>query len=290
MAQRPNTPFSAPYEDIVSDFSARGIPTNSPGFFDHPAFLKIERDQPSYLNNYARFVQAQPYSEEYLARARREIPEIARLLHRELLADGRQGACIDLTMMLGKALNQEGFWNYQTKGGLTLSFPRTSGITPKYFWPADSHNPGTGHSWLVAPPFAVIDLTIKQQHHTEGAQYLPEYVLTEETDPVAGALDDVASPEIRASAVRRGIPLSAILTRLYPSIEPFWRVFPPQAFRFGELTLKYVATGVSAPDSPHDHPGAWKCNGRRAGQMYQEVILPHLRQFREAAGASRPAQ
>ena len=52
-------------------------------------------------------------------------------------AEGRLGACIDLSMVLSRILDAEGIWNYVVKGSLTLTFPRSVQPGPIYFWPID---------------------------------------------------------------------------------------------------------------------------------------------------------
>lgn len=274
--------FTEPYTAIAADFSARGIRTDAPGFYDDPAFVAVEQRQTDYLNNYAKFVQDRPYDDAYLARASREIPEVVALLHQELVADGRLGACVDISITLTKALNREGFWNYQTKGGLTIDFPRTSGIGTRYFWPFDRGNFTTGHSWIVAPPFLVIDLSIKLQPHKSGKDYLPDYVLATEAKAVKASVVDVASPEARADYRARGIPELKLLARQLPHIAPFWRVFSPREILHDDVKLKYVATGVGVPATAEDQLGDWQCNGRRAGELYAEIIQPRLRTLRGA--------
>ncbi|NQY07473.1 MAG: hypothetical protein HRT68_15070, partial [Flavobacteriaceae bacterium] len=72
-------------EKIISNFKKHNIDTSKPGFYDEPNFLKVEQNNPEYLNNYARFVQEKKYSDEYLDKARKVIPLIADELHKELL-------------------------------------------------------------------------------------------------------------------------------------------------------------------------------------------------------------
>lgn len=150
-------------ERVIEELAARGISTANPGFFDQPAFRAAEEGDPEYLCNYARFIDARHYTPEYLDRARREIPEIAEPLHQALKRDGRLGACIDLSMVLSRILEREGFWNYMVSGCLTQTFPSKYGFPPRYIWAVDRGNAKAPHVWVVAPPFLVVDLTVSMQ-------------------------------------------------------------------------------------------------------------------------------
>lgn len=143
--------------------------------------MKIERYDRDYLINYARFVQTQEYDEEYKKRAIKEIPFIAALINQELIRDGRQGACVDVSMALSRILEAEGFWNYIVNVSLTLAFSASSNVLNKYFWAVDPTNKSNnGHVWVAAPPFNIIDLTIRQQPYTHREKdYLPDMIISQ---------------------------------------------------------------------------------------------------------------
>ncbi len=88
--------YTAGFEKIAADFKQRGILTDKPGFYDHPKFLEAESLDPDFLNNYAAYVATQPYSTDYLLRARDIINRVSRTLYKELETNGRVGACIDI--------------------------------------------------------------------------------------------------------------------------------------------------------------------------------------------------
>ena len=56
-------------ERLQQEFADANIPTDQPGFHQYPAFIRREQKDPQYLDNYARFVQQQPYSLSYLDHA-----------------------------------------------------------------------------------------------------------------------------------------------------------------------------------------------------------------------------
>ncbi len=114
--------YSADFQSVLNDFINHNIPIDSPGFYDNPNFINIENKNPTYLSNYAQFVQLRPYSQAYLIQAESTIIQIANLLRHELVSDGRLGACLDVCMVLSRILEREGIWNYLVQGALTLDF------------------------------------------------------------------------------------------------------------------------------------------------------------------------
>jgi hypothetical protein len=144
--------YDADLRALESDFRRRGIDTSTPGFYDHPAFVAAEQRDNTFLNRYARYVDVRQHPEDYIHRASVEIPVIAETLHGILVQDARQGACVDMSGVLSRTLDREGFWNYVVKGSLTITFPTHSGIGQRYFRTVDRGNFVAGHAWVVAPP------------------------------------------------------------------------------------------------------------------------------------------
>ena len=180
------------FEEMRISFLTKGICIDKPGFYDEPNFLKIEKDYPEFLNCYASYVQSQPYSDEYLKNAKENIPLIVNALNNELIQDGRQGACIDISSLLSKILEHEGYWNYIVKGSLTISFPESSKIKPTYYWSFDTGRFEAGHAWVFAPPYKVIDISIKQQKQPENElEYIPNFVLAENVSPCNMTVMDI---------------------------------------------------------------------------------------------------
>jgi hypothetical protein len=52
------------------------------------------------LDDYAEYVETRPLSTDYIERAHREIPVIIDILKKEMVADGREGACIDASIIV----------------------------------------------------------------------------------------------------------------------------------------------------------------------------------------------
>src|ERR1700733_8321462 len=117
-------------------FKNRSIDSSKPAFCDSAAFLRMERADPRFLETYARYVEAQTYEEEYLLDARRKIDVVAEAVRACVAKDGRMGACVDASGMVGRMLDRLEVWNYVAKATLTITFG-TSEHEPEYFWVLD---------------------------------------------------------------------------------------------------------------------------------------------------------
>lgn len=178
------------------------LDTSRPGFYDDAAFLAAERGDPKLLEAYAGFVDGLTLDQDYFKYARERVRETASFLLKELKADGRQGACIDLASAVSRFLERQGVWNYLVKGALTLSFPASSGLSSKHFWPIGNGPSASGataaHVWVRAPPFVVVDLTVAMQPYSECAEcFLPDAVIAENAPRGKVGLSDLLDPEAR---------------------------------------------------------------------------------------------
>jgi hypothetical protein len=142
-----------------------------------------------------------------VANARRVIDEAANFLHAALVAHSRLGACVDISGILFRTLEEEGIWSCGVKGSLTINFPRSSRIRTRYFWSADHGDFVAGHAWLFAPPYTVVDIAVRQQpYRSKEKRYIPERVLTTNDVPVPVDTDDIVSPSARAELMAHGVP------------------------------------------------------------------------------------
>ncbi|SHH88739.1 hypothetical protein SAMN02745135_02555 [Caloranaerobacter azorensis DSM 13643] len=273
--------FSAEHNDIVEDFINHGISIDRPGFYDDPEFIKIERRNNKFLCNYARYVQTKQYSEEYLKNAYKIIPYICKLLYNEFLTDSKPGECINISMILSKILEKEGFWNYIVKGALTINFPIEANITPKFFWPVDIYPVDAGHAWVVAPPFNVIDLTVKiQQYYENEEEFLPDYVIEDKINIGEITYQDIYSPECRRWLRNRGVRNSEMLKRCNPDVIEFSNVFKPNIIKYKGTELKYIPVACSASDAPLEKMKNLCINGMYPIDIYRKVILPNLNKIK----------
>lgn len=273
--------FTDSFENVNSDLLDIEIDCNIPGFYDHPNFIEEETRFPEFLNNYARFVQTQAYDNDYLERSRREIPVIANALHDELLRDGRQGACVDMSGVFSRILEREGLWNFVVKGSLTVSFPENSGIGNRYFWSVDNGEFVAGHAWLFAPPFSVVDLTLKQQQRDQQElQYFPDHLLAEGASVGNAETRDIVSPKIIRALIRQGVQEEDFLSTINPTMEKFVNTFETYFIESENTTFKYVPVATTAPDCPLEEMFGISENGRSAIDIYNESVVPALNAIR----------
>jgi hypothetical protein len=241
--------FSSTYEALADDFLCRGISVDSPSFCDSPSFFEVERGDPDYLNHYAAFVAKRPYDPSYLARAKVIIDNVVSLLHAELVEHGRLGACVGISEILFRILEQEKIWSCCIKGSLTITFPQKAGIDTTYFWSADHGNFIAGHTWLYAPPYTVIDISVRQQPYLDQQEkYIPNCILTTDTRPVIVNVEDIASPAARMELSSHGVPPHQHLKELAPLIPDIFDSFPAVAVPGLKCaSLKYSPVAIHIP-------------------------------------------
>lgn len=271
-------PFRATYEQLCADFTSNKVNFSAPGFCDDAEFLAHERNYDRYyLNNYASFVAKQPYSESYLKQSADRIQELALLLYRELLDHGRQGACVDISGILGHMLSAEGIWNCLVKGSITIEFPEASGIEPKYFWSVDEGDFVAGHVWVAAPPFTVVDISIFQQGFDKHPKaYLSDFVISEENEAVGVEIIDVISPLSQDELRRAGMTPSEYLQRngFIPQI--FESFTPVQIPLLKGANVKYVPVAIGGLDGTFESTTSMMFKGLTPYQLYQDKIRPLL--------------
>lgn len=265
--------FAQNDEDLSRLFASHHIPTDQPAFYDHPNFIAIEQTDPQFLNCYASFVRQRPRTAEYDNKVKEVVPRIAAILHRELVAEGRLGACMDMSAMLSRILEKEGIWNYIVKGALTLRFPDNPTMEPQYFWSIDTQ-PNTSHAWVAVPPFDVIDLTVKQQPYKSQRipDRLPDYVLLDTMQPYTPEVEDICSAEIRQQAKRQGRPIKDLHFTLDPNLRDVFASFPANEKRINQVLLRYSPCAFTVPGGPLEALKAQRWNGRYAHELYEELI------------------
>lgn len=134
---------------------------------------------------------------------------------------------------------------------------------------------------MVAPPYAVVDIALRQQPYTEGRDLIPATVLAEDLDPADATVDDVFSPDFIAFAEHHDqVPKVLVPRFAAPHWRDFTRVFPAGQFTSNGLGLKYCPVGIGAPDSPFEQMDIWRVNGRLAREVYKEAVMPALEESR----------
>jgi hypothetical protein len=176
-----------------------GLDTSVPGFYNTPAFVAAERVDPTILDAYAAHILSRRYAPEYLSFAEERIRRTSAFLFKELRADGRLGACVDVSLVLGQFLERQGVWNFVTSGALSLHFKDRT-VPPRTFYCFDEDpTPGAvaAHVWVFAPPFHVVDLSLPlQPYDSTQARYVLEPVLARDAELRPTSLSDLATPTV----------------------------------------------------------------------------------------------
>lgn len=259
---------------LENTFRRLGIDFANPGFCETSEFQAVERDDPTFLKFYAMYVRQLQLSPEYIERARAVIQDTAEFLYGELVADGRRGACVDISGLILRFLERQGIWCHVTCGGLKIQFPAESGIQPKWFFPLmhRDNNAFTGHAWIYAPPFTVVDISISlQPYPAEQQRLLHGYNLIEGCNhpPDAATIGDLMEPELVEEFVRdrRRMPTMNDLT---PELRQFLRDFTPCTVAREGIRFNYIPVKASAPDLPLEQMLYPTLSGRRPMQVFEE--------------------
>ncbi|NHN20927.1 hypothetical protein [Bacillus amyloliquefaciens] len=260
------------FKSIKNYFLSKNIDITKPGFYDDEKFIEIEKSDSTFLNNYAKFVLHQEYSEEYKEKANKILSVIADILYQELESDGRQNACVDMAGVLSRILESEGIWNYIVFGALTVDFPKSSGLTSVHYWPisSDFTSRTAAHAWCVVPPFGVVDLTIKQQGFSNAQNvFIPDYIIEKESIKYTAKINDLIDDLVRLG--NPGQPIGYYLK----DFSNFTKTFKPVKIQ-KEATFKYIPVSISAPDLPLEKIKGLKLNGQYGIDIYETKIKSAL--------------
>lgn len=257
-------------------FVKRRIATGEVAFYNDPAFVQMEQANPALLDLYAAWVRLRPRSTAYDGHVRRVVPKVAEIFQAEIARDGQKGVCIDASMTLMKMLEEEGIWCYCAKGAFHIEAPAMD--VPTHFWMFDV-TPAPGHTWVVAPPFEIVDITLQCQDYSHGeGTLLPPLVVAEAGSQFKVAAEDLFSGEfLRREFLRRGPIPRDIHLRLIPDLARTLPFFPSFEMASEKATLRYACGGVTVPDASSLYViknRTW--NGRYGGQLFDEVIRPAL--------------
>lgn len=263
--------------ELEAVFGKLEINVRQPGFYDEPAFIAAEAQDPRFLEKYAEYVATRSYSEEYLEQARHVVLGLGRFLFEKLREDGRKGACIDAGMALSRMLEREGIWNYVVKGALTIHFDTSTRLAPTHFCPImASGNPATaGHVWVVAPPFKVIDVSVAFQPYSRGeSRYIRECILAQKTESDSVEWQDIIDPECVPEFLRSTgrLPTLEDVENMFPGLLRCVSVFGVHSIRLPKTVLKYTASGIGASVEPLEKIRSLSLSGRYPEEVYREFL------------------
>lgn len=256
-------------------FQKDGINIEMPGFYDEPNFLKNEQKDPRYLENYARYVEARSYDADYLADAKQKIDIAVQVLFTAVKKDGRLGACVDVSGMLGRMLDRLGVWNYVATTTLTIDFPAIAGRRPQYFWTFDVGSFTAAHAIVVAPPYCVVDVTAGlQEYDLPVLDFLPDFVVSDAFMAASWKPEDLMNHQMLRSIPLQFGNFSTFLKRTNPEMLAVMKALPARQISHGETTLKYVIVAVGGTIEPLEGVVGYRPCGRKALSIFEEDILP----------------
>ena len=174
------------------------------------------------------------------------------MLHEHLKKNGRQGACIDITGILARILEKHGVWCVCIKGSCTIEFPASSNEEKTYFWSVDQGEFAAAHSWLFAPPFNIVDITIREQDYSgKKKNYIPKIVLDKKGSNSKAEIEDIISPSIVTNLRMRGIPTEELLELSATQMIDVQQYFPVKIVDgISGTKLKYCPVAIHASEEP----------------------------------------
>lgn len=269
----------APLDKKLRDL---GIDTGAFGFYDQPAFVAQEAIDRQFLDAYALWVQSRPRSEEYDVRALVIVPRLAAFLADLFEREDMQRSCVHVSSMMPRILDRLGVWSFALKGSMIMSVP-TREIRRAQTVEDLPAPPGAeiGHSWVVAPPFVIVDPTVRLQNPPGDAinAYIPPIVAVEDAPLIKPTVDDIVSAELREHFARReGREDSQLHHRAVPHLRAFGREFPSRQVTIGDLQLRYVPVAVRISDVPLE-----MINGAaetlRGAEVWNDHVAPAFAEF-----------
>ena len=258
-------------EELEQLFRRHGISFDEPGFYDSPEFQRGEREDLRFLENYAEYIQAVQFDDEYLGRARRIIRKLAEFVANEVRADGRAGACIDASGAVMRMLEREGVWSCMIGGAAIVFYPPCSGLDTRYFWPfVHPDNPAkTRHLWLLAPPLKVLDVTLSAQNWSQRElKYIPQSIACEQWQPEDVQIGDLMENEL-VELFYHDHGRMPTMRDIHPEQLRTMQKFPAFSVAVNDTRIKYVPTMVSAMDGGLEDMRNLYLRGSYPAELYE---------------------
>ncbi|EWY35811.1 hypothetical protein N825_34180 [Skermanella stibiiresistens SB22] len=261
-----------------------GIGMPAPGFYDDSAFLHAGQADPKLIELYAQYVQHRPRTAEEDARTSAIVPRLTAIIARQVAVLERPGACVDGSLLLSRSLDRLGVWNYIAAGGFNAELTARRALGKRYLWVVDRLDPGAGqlgHVWVVAPPFAVVDATIKSQGwDAPFAAAMPDWLAASDTQLAAMTVEDIIASEVREAYFRKTGQLDSNLHRmLRPDLVAVSEKFPGRKLEIGSVRLRYLPTGICASDDQLE--GIGTLSGLDGARIWADYIVPAFATYPE---------
>ena len=235
-----------------------GVDVHAFGYYDQPAFVALEQIDPTALELYSTWVIHRPRDAHNLAHARDVIPKLATVVERRLEREQGLGACVNVATMMARMLDRLGVWSFAVRGSLTIEIPSRPKVGRRYFPECDlrdNEDNVTGHGWLVAPPFLIVDPTLRHQKwvdlQPEISSILPKVVAAEDGAVVRPRWYDVVSDTLIAlNRVPKSKLNGDLPYKFKPDLARIEKSLPGRDIRIGDLSLRYIAGAVTVSDRP----------------------------------------
>lgn len=270
----------AAQQQLETWFTQRGMEPSTPGLHDTPAFLQAEQGDRRALDHVARLVEARNYTADELCEAEHKIRVAAQAIADRVARDERQGLCVVASGVLSRMLDELGVWNYTAKSNLTIHFPHSVSPEPRYFYTIDHGQFVAPHAIVVAPPFTVVDVTVKYQFYDEDAmgKWLPPMVMTKEMHPCRVKNNELVSPSARAELRRHGLTVERYLAQEKSDMLELMRHLPSRevALDGGRLGYGLVAVGGYQERLRELQVANCIIDGLTPVEIYERDVLPKL--------------
>jgi hypothetical protein len=261
-------------------FVRHDIDPSKPGLHDSATFLRVERQDPKALNMVARLVEARTYSAKDLLAAEKRVQVAADAVGNRVARDGRPGLCVVASGILSRILDELGVWNYTAKTNLAIYFPQAVSKEARYFYSIDVSHFTAPHAIVVAPPFAIVDVTVKYQAYDDVAmaKALPILAMTKVFRPYRLSPAELISPEVRMDLSMRGMSIERFLASNKPDMLELMKHLPSREITFGESRLGYGLVAVGGYQEPlrELHDMNCRIDGKTPIEIYEHDVLPKL--------------
>lgn len=246
------------FERVDRLLRAKGVDVAEFGFYDQPAFRAIELTDPLALEQFSAWVLTRPREHAYDRHVRTVVPKLASIIESRIAASQSLGACANVAAMMARMLDRLGVWSFAARGSLTIEVPHRPDIGRRYFpecTRTDSPDEVTGHGWLVAPPYLVVDCTLRHQRwhglHPAIETALPKCVAAETAEIVRPRWFDILGDDAVAFHRLSQRDLTDDLPyRFHPHLARVERSLPGRDIRIGDLSLRYFASTVTLSELP----------------------------------------
>lgn len=281
-AKRRAAERSNEHETIDAALREVGVDTSKFGFYDQPAFIAQEAHDGTFLEQYARWVQSRPRTSDYDERTRIIVPRLAHMLADLFEDNGLHRSCVHAASMMPRILDRLGVWGFGIRGSFVMNVPS------KNLWRGqqiqdieDFPGASLGHSWIVAPPFVIVDPTIRLQNPLGDSMnpYTPPITALEDACTVRPTVDDIVSSDMQALWARRlGGFDPQLHHRLEPNLRAFGSIFPAREARIGDLVVRYIPIGVGASNEALEEING-ASDGLTGAKVWNEHVVPAFKEF-----------